>query len=83
MITIIKMGQVPVKPPEYRTTCPNCHTVFEHNESDCIFVTTSTDFYIEKVQCPLCKINTQPQKIKQPPDVPKPTGPLNNQQLGI
>ncbi len=45
--------------------------------SDCVFITTLTDVYIERVKCPLCKIDIAPQLIKQSPDVPKPTGPLN------
>ncbi len=63
MITIIKMGQVTNRPPDYQTTCPNCNTLFEHNISDCVFIPTLTDFYLERVKCPLCKIDTPPQKL--------------------
>lgn len=76
MIQIIKMGRVPITTPEYRTTCYYCNTIFEHNKFDCIFIPSAKEFYLEKVECPLCKNKVQPQKLKAPPDVPKPAEPL-------
>lgn len=76
MITIIKMGQIPITTPDYRTTCNYCNTIFEHRSSDNQFELNYKGQYVEKVVCPLCKTKILPQKIKQPPDVPKPVGPL-------
>jgi hypothetical protein len=79
MITIIKMGQIPNTPPEYRTTCYYCKTIFEHSESDCTFVMSCTDFDMKQVECPLCKNKVKPQTRKNLPDapIPRPLKPKN------
>lgn len=81
MINIIKMGQVPNNPPDYRTTCHHCQTIFEHVSSDCYFELNYQGHYKELIKCPLCKTKVIPQKIKQPPNVSQPTGPLTQKPI--